>query len=284
MDNPSHRQILRALRPHGADRLDPEAQSALAAAQADPALSSWLEREQNFDRAFADRVQSAAAPAELRAAIFARVEADARRTHPPARRIVVHRPVATFFAALAAAASVALLAIVLWPQHSRPATLDDVVASALETPPSRLEVHELAGRPMADVRDWLAGKAAPVPGEIPPALAALPTDGAGMVVLKGITASVVTFRADGFSGADTPGSAPRLALFTLPRQSCSSQGLTRAPVVREQAGHALAVWRDATSVYVLAVDASADDLRHFLATGRTITLLVPRQIVERQPG
>lgn len=274
MDNPRHRQILRALRPHGADQSDPDAASALAAARADSALGAWFEREQAFDRGFAETVQTTAAPTDLRASIFAAVEREAwspqqgrKRT---TRRFVLERPVATIFAALAAAASIALLAVLAWPQRRGAVDLDEVIVAALATSPAELDAHELAGRPLADVRDWLAGRSAPVPGEIPPALAVLPTDGAGVVVLHGVTTSVVTFEARGFTRDISDGSDTRdrrLALFSLPRQSCSTAGITRQPAVREQAGRALAVWRDATSVYVLAVDAPAEDLRRFLDTG-----------------
>jgi hypothetical protein len=277
MDNPRHRQILRALRPHGADHTDPDAQASLAAARADTALGAWLEREQAFDRAFAETAQSTPVPADLRASIFAAVERSSRETpaqrERPARPLVIQRPIATLLAALAAAASIALLAVLVWPRHGSQIALEDMVAAALAQPPAELDAHELAGRPLADVRDWFASRAAPVPGEIPPLLATLPTDGAGVVVLNGVTSSVVTFEARAFTRDRTDGSGDRrLALFTLPRQSCSTAGITRQPTVREQAGRALAVWRDATSVYVLAVDAPAEDLRRFLAGGsRTVS-------------
>lgn len=278
MDNPRHRQILRALRPHGADQSDPDAASALAATRADPALGVWFEREQAFDRAFAEKIETAAAPADLRASIFAAVERTAPgATRPrPARRLVVQRPLATLFAALAAAASITLLAVLLWPRHSRPA-LEDVIAAAVATAPAEIQARELAGHPLTAVRDWISSHGAPVPGEIPAVLAQLPTDGAGIVVLHGITSSVVTFEARGFSRDTSAGSGDRrLALFTVPRQSCSTAGITRQPVVREQSGRALAVWRDATSIYVLAVDASAEELSGFLARTSRLVTLAPR--------
>ncbi|MBE2213117.1 MAG: hypothetical protein IAE82_04535, partial [Opitutaceae bacterium] len=240
----------------------------------DPALATWFAREQAFDRAFAETAQSAPVPADLRASIFAAVEQSTGRTstrrEEPARRWLVQRPLATVFAALAAAASIALLAVLVWPRPGRVVALDDLIAAALAQPPAEVDARELAGRPLADVRDWLASRSAPVPSEIPPALAALPTDGAAVVVLHGVTSSVVTFEARGFARAADEISATRdrrLALFTLPRQSCSTAGITRQPIVREQAGHTVAVWRDATSVYVLAVDAPAEDLRRFLRAG-----------------
>lgn len=281
MDNPRHRPILRVLRPHGADSLDPDAQAALAAARTDTALGLWLAREQAFDRGFAETAQAVAAPADLRASIYAAVERATATAAAPrrlradgARRLVIERPFATLFAALAAAASLALLAVLVWPRDGRTVALEDVIAAATGTSPATIDAHELPGRPLADVRDWLAARAAPVPGELPPALAALPTDGAGVVVLNGVTSSVVTFEARGFardSGAGPDTRDRRLALFTVPRQSCSTAGITRQPAVREQGGRALAVWRDATSVYMLAVDAPAQDLWRFLGGGAGVT-------------
>jgi len=279
MDNPRHRQILRALRPHGADQSDPDAESALAATRADPALGAWFAREQAFDRAFAEKSATAAPPADLRASIFAAVERAApAATRPrPARRLVIQRPVATLFAALAAAASITLLAVLLWPRHSRPAALEDVVAAAVATSPATIDASELAGHPLDEVRDWINSRGAPVPGELPSALAHLPTDGAGIVVLHGITSSVITFEARGFSRDTSVGSGDRrLVLFTVPRQSCSTAGITRQPDVREQSGRTLAVWRDATSIYVLAVDASVEELSGFLARTGPLVTLAPR--------
>ena len=269
MDNPRHRQLLRALRPHGADRLDPEAQPALRAAQADPALGRWFEKEQTFDRGLAERIQSVSAPADLRASILAAVE-HAQPTRPArARRVLVQRPIATACAALAAAASLALLLVLLWPRQTRPVAVEDFVAAAAARSPDEIAADAMRGRSLADVRDWLAGHSAPVPGELPAAVARLTAEGVGVVVIHGVTGSVVTFEARGFPPDTSTGSTDRrLALFTLPRQSCSTAGVTREPTVREQAGRALAVWRDATSVYVLAVDAPADALRRFLAGAR----------------
>ncbi len=277
MDNARHRQILRVLRPHGADRLDPAAQVALTAARGDAALGHWFEREQAFDRGFAERIQTITAPAHLREAIFASVQ-QARGPQPARERRtwLVQRPFATGLAALAAAASLALLAIVLWPRQARTLDLESAIAAAASASEDVLATRNLAGSPLTEVRDWLAARSAPVPGEIPAALAALPAGGVGIVELGGVTSSVVIFEAAGRVDSGSPlAAAHRLALFTLPRQSCSTAGITREPSVREEAGRAIAVWRDATSVYVLTVDASADALRDFLAGGRLVTATDP---------
>lgn len=267
MDNARHRQLLRALRPHGADRLDPEAQPALRAAEADSALGRWLEKEQAFDRGLAERIQSVAVPVELRDSIFAAVERSQPAPTPVRRRIFVHRPIATAVAALAAAASLTLLLVLIWPRQARPVALDDLIAIAAARTPGQIDAEAMAGRTLADVRDWLAAQAAPVPGELPAALRGLPTAGAGLVAIEGVTGSVVTFEARGVSGSPATGPGDRrLALFTLPRQSCSTPGISREPTVREQGGRALAIWRDATAVYVLAAEGSAEDLRRFLAS------------------
>lgn len=267
MDNARHRQILRVLRPHGADRLDPEAQPALAAAQHDPTLSAWLEREQAFDRGFAERIQSVTAPPQLREAIFASLErANAPRPAHTSRPWLIQRPIATAIAALAAAASLALLGVLLWPSQVRSINLEAAIAAAASTSIDAHADRGLAGRPLEEIRDWLAARSAPVPGRIPAVLAALPTGGAGVVDLGGATSSLVVFE----GGAGEPGPAPalagRIALFTLSRQSCSTAGITREPAVREHAGRAVAVWRDATSIYVVTADAPADALRRFLGS------------------
>lgn len=265
MDNSQHRQILRALRPHGADRHDPDAQPSLAAAQADPLLGQWLEREQAFDRAFAERIQAAPTPAELRASIVAAVERSTSARATPKRRRVVAIPLTTVLAALAAAASLALLAVLVWPRQTRPVPLEDILASAVAIAPEDADADALVGQPLSHVRAWLSEHKAPAPGKVPAALADLPTEGAGIIVIEGITTSVVTFDARGF-GRDDAGRAVdrRLALFTLPRRSCSEAGIPREPQIREQSGRAVAIWRDATSIHVLSVDGTAADLQRFL--------------------
>lgn len=274
MDKASSQKILRALRPHGADRDDPDAQPALIAARIDPELGAWFEREQSFERSFAEKVQSVAPPAELRASIFTAVDRIATPRRRDLPRFVIGRPFATALAALAAAASIALVVFLAWPKQNQVVSIDDVIAAAIATSPEDLKVSELAGRSIADVRDWFATRAAPVPGEIPDALKRLSTDGSGLVVLNGVSSSLVTFEARAFlRDVEPEAAARRLALFTLPRQSCSTAGITRQPLVREQAGHTLAVWRDATMIYILAVDAPAEALRRFLAEPATLALL-----------
>lgn len=101
MNNQEAKFILGTYRPDGRDAGDPMFTEALAHAERDPELRTWLEQQRKFDTSVAAKLKDIAPPAELRAAIFAGVRASRPRRQWWARPMW-----------LAAAAAVAVLAVV----------------------------------------------------------------------------------------------------------------------------------------------------------------------------
>lgn len=97
--------LLRACRPDGRDAADPTFAEALAAAERDPQLRAWLERERAFDSAVAAKLQAVAPPPELKQAILA-----GARVSRPGRRWWGSQ----VWLAAAAAVAVALAGWVMW--------------------------------------------------------------------------------------------------------------------------------------------------------------------------
>jgi len=71
--------LLRAFRPDGQDARDPVFAEALAAAENDPRLKAWLEREELFDQAMRGKLREVQPPPGLREAILAGSRVSRRR-------------------------------------------------------------------------------------------------------------------------------------------------------------------------------------------------------------
>ena len=71
MNSKDAKQLLEVYRPGGADARDPQIQEALKQAENDPALRGWFEEQRRFDTAFAEKLQSTAAPGDLKDSILA---------------------------------------------------------------------------------------------------------------------------------------------------------------------------------------------------------------------
>lgn len=71
MNNQEAKFILRGYRPGGADATDPRFAEALEQARRDPELAKWMDREQAFDRAVAQKLRAVSIPSGLRETLLA---------------------------------------------------------------------------------------------------------------------------------------------------------------------------------------------------------------------
>ncbi len=249
MDSSRIRFLLRALRPHGADDADPTFREALEKSRIDPEVGAWFVRERAVDQALAQKLREVRPPPELRAQILQGLALSARPSQRHPFRLVA--------AVLAAAASLALLVYTLLPAgHGATASFDLIVTAAVrETaqPPDLGFTSDSQGA----IATWLKDHHAPLPGALPGRLPDQTPLGGGVTDWQGVRCSLVSFTVPEFRATPQTGQAPNevVHLYTVPRHSCSSQGVGRSPTIVSRDGATVATWRDATNYYVLVAHA-----------------------------
>jgi hypothetical protein len=279
MDSSRTRFLLRAMRPNGADHDDPTFSAALEQTHADPELRAWFEREQAVDRALVSKLREVRAPADLRAHILqgvalSRPGIESKRSmrwwrHAP---MVRAGPVALFTAALAAAASIALVIYTLLPTRAPRASFDLIVTAAVretaEPPALALQTNS-----RAEIAAWLQNSAVPIPDTLPGQLATQDVLGCNVTEWQGVRCSLLTLRAPGLAPDASAGAAANPAaradptlvhVYTVPRNSCSSQGVGLTPQIASREGATVATWRDAERYYVLVTRASPASVQALL--------------------
>src|SRR5690606_2678358 len=141
---------------------------------------------------------------------------------------------------LAAAASLALLIYTLWPVRRAPQLSFDLVVTAAVRETADFAAPEFASDSPADIRAWFREETVPIPGALPGHLADQPTLGGSIVEWEGVRCSRVTFSVPAFRAGSPSESTPEGAtrtrsdvahLYTVPRRSCSSQGVGRQPTI-----------------------------------------------------
>lgn len=245
------------MRPNGADHADATFGEALEQTQRDPELRAWFEREQAVDRALTAKLRELRAPAELRAQILQGVALSAERRS--------RRPFALVAAALAAAASVALVVYTALPSRRSAVSFELFVTAAVRetvTTPA-LGITSDSGE---EVRAWLDSQSVPLPGAMPGRLGTQVIVGAGTTEWQGVRCSLLTLRVSGLTGNTT---APRadetlVHLYTVPRKSCSIENVGLTPLVATRDDAAVATWRDARNCYILVARAPPRSVQELL--------------------
>lgn len=234
---------LRAMRPGGADAKDPIFAEPLAAAERDPTLRAWLEREQALDVAVARKLAAIEPPAGLREAILAGGNASRRA------RAWWRQP---RWLGMAATVAVLVALAVRFGGISGPA-VQELAAFALHDLRQAHENH--VGRPadLAGVRARLEG-AASLRREFRPDLADLRRKGCRSVRLGGREVFELCFERDG-------------VWFHLYAARGGQRESGRGLHFGETNGArplAVAAWADARNTYALVTDAGREALRRVL--------------------
>ena len=239
MDNNEAKQLLAAYRANGADAADPLFREALLQAERDPELAQHLSAQRAFDRRMNEALRSVSPPPE--GALHVRTG-------------ILFAPKRARFgwwaAGLAAALALLLTTSVVSPR--RPLVLP--VESSVQALAAHLYEHEmtlgLRSRNFERLTTWLSSKGGPVPGELPPALAALSSIGCQTWETNRGRVSLICFTGDDrktvhlyiFEDADGFGELPAAVNTAL----TSEGGWTRA------------AWRDRERAYVLSLLGEAD--------------------------
>jgi hypothetical protein len=146
----------------------------LEQARRDPALGAWLAAEQAHDGAVAQKVREIVPPPGLRSNILA--GATVTRVQPGRRRLPA-------WLGLAAAVAVLITSTLVWlqPAHADEQALSEFALN-FAAHPFRLAEHD---DDMTRLRGWLSTRSAPLPVQLPAALADLHRLGCRTVVYRG---------------------------------------------------------------------------------------------------
>lgn len=231
---------LQAMRPNGQDNDNPALVEALRQTGLDPGLRQWFEREQAFDRAFAEALASVPPPAALHVTILAGAYASRRASRW--RRFGG--------AALAAGAAVIMIAAMaglgLRQKHSATDALEVFRAGMIRT----LEwPHQLDHKtPRAeDARVWLASHEGIADADIPPGLCGRETIGCKVFEWHGAMVTLICFK-------PCPSGNPQSAsahLFVVDEKDTPELLAVQAPLFAETRAWTSAAWRQNGKIHLL---------------------------------
>jgi anti-sigma factor RsiW len=250
MDRDEAKLILSALRPDSPEVNEPIFSEALAQVETDPDLQAWWQAQQEFDRRVTAKLREVPVPEGLRDRILA------------APKITAFPPQWRHLSLLAAAALVALLCVAttFWNMGTTAysamdrSDFTDGVVSELGT--NGPELAKLSAN-HDEVKAWLKDQDAPI-GQIPAKVAPMPSIGCQKYVIEGHVVSLICF---------TLGNGREAHLFMVDKGALSNPPGTSGPQYGSKNGWNLATWSDSNMSYVLATDASMDDLKQLFSAG-----------------
>ena len=257
MDRKEAQLILSGLRPGGLEANEPFFTEALALAETDPELHVWWQAQQEFDRRVSARLREVPVPASLRQRCL--LSPKIVSYYPPQWQ---HRGL------LAAAAAVAILCVVgTWWQVSSSGNIAGNSSSEVfpvdrgtftgqvidKLDGSGPLLAKLSSNP-DEVKAWLQQRKAPI-GQMPPKFAAMPPVGCQEYVINGHTVSLVCITMPDGGVAH---------LFVVDKGALSNPPSSAGPEYGSMKGWNLASWSDGQMSYVLATNATMDDLKQLL--------------------
>jgi hypothetical protein len=219
---------------------------AMKEAQNDPELARWLAREQEFDRAFAEKITSTRFPTGLKERILANVTDSTTNRSLWPRRI-----------ALAAAAIIILgLLFASWrgvfsPKVSLADYRGEMISFIKLAPPLELESTKLE-----QIQDWLGRHNAPTTPSIPPGLSALDPVGCRVLEFRGHKVTLICFRRG-------PGKLTHL--FVVDRSVLPGLPDVTKPVYGREGEWTTAAWQNANRTYLLSAQGDRALLEHYLS-------------------
>jgi hypothetical protein len=249
MDSREAKFMLNAYRPGGQDVNDPRFADALEQVRRDPILQHWFDQSIAFDVEMAKKLSATPVPSDLRESILAGVKIT-RVPHWKNR-----------WRKWAIAAAVVLsttLGVLIW-HNTRPAPIAgwqlqalDAILSSIARNESHFDV--ISNNP-ADLVNWLRANYAPAGEKLPYHLDKMPSIGCKTFFWRGKPVSLICFTLpDG-----------RAIHLVMTNASLESDFTIKHEAKVIQQGHwATATWREGEMVYMLALEGSRDELRHYL--------------------
>jgi hypothetical protein len=249
MDSREAKFILSAYRPGGQDANDLRFGEALEQARRDPLLQRWFDDSVGFDLAMTDKLRAITAPAELRQNILAGVKLSraSRRNDRFAK-----------WAIAAALILSAALGSLIW-HNTRTAHLAGWQSQALDVISSLVRDEssfDAQSNQAGELLGWLRANHAPAAQKLPDNLDKLSSLGCKTFSWNGVPVSVICFmRPDG--------GLIHLVMTNAPVHS--GRVLNGEPLLVQHGKWAMATWREADKVYMLALEGSPEQLRPFLS-------------------
>ena len=246
MDNQEAKFILNAYRPGGEDASDPRFTEALEQARRDPLLERWFSKSGAFDAAMTEKLRAIEVPLDLRDNILTGAKVSRLPRWPFIK-----------WAIAAALISLVIVGSVIW-RETRPAQLAGWQNQALDVVSSLLRnqaTFDAESHDPAELMSWLHSHHVPVAQTLPQNLAKLASVGCKTFSWNGTPVSVICFmRPDG-------GLVHLVATAATPASNRSAKAQPKFV----QRGHwATVTWREGDKVYMVATEASPDQLRNYL--------------------
>ncbi len=234
---------------------------ALRVKQENVELAAWFDKEQAFDRAFAQKLRSLPAPADLKAKILSQAPGAARRATARCSDAVppVEAPSNTIWwrqpwAWTAAACFLFLLAAgAIFNYYGRQETDLARYMAAVIDHSCKCPGVEYKNEDLTAIKTFLARRRVPVPASMPRNLKILPGIGCLSWEYQGRTVGVICFKGDTV-----------YHLYVADRSQFPQFKETGDPVLRQIGEHGGAAWMDDSRVYVLTAKTGAAQLRNQL--------------------
>ncbi len=248
MDEQEARLILQASRPGDVDLNDPQVAAALQLAEQNPELVRWRAEEEAFDRAMAAHLAAMPTPFGLKT----RLLAEAAPSPAPSRWL-------RWIFSLAGVAAVLFLLLQVADFWRYPAPSEKLVSEWSSEMVSFIKISpplEMESDNLGAIKDWVAEKkAAPVPADVPPQIAALQPVGCRVLSFRGHEVTLICFD----RGDD------RLAhLFTVDRAVLPELQPGAAPVYSSSGEWVTASWAEGNRAYMVTVQGDRAALQRFL--------------------
>lgn len=245
MKNEEAKFLLRAYRPDGDDARDPLFADALAQADHDPLLRTWLEREQQGDRLLAAKLAQVQPPPGLREAILIGARASQRS------RRWWRNP--AWFAAAAALIVLIGVAVRFGGIRLGSPSTQELAAFALTDLSQSHDAHTLPAA-LAGVQAQFTRGALPLPAHLDLNLDELRRQGCRTVRLAGRDVFELCFQRDGVW----------FHLYAGRREDFSAGSAAARTLVLARGQFAAASWSDAKNVYALVTGTGEATLRRLL--------------------
>jgi hypothetical protein len=247
MNNQEAKFILGAYRPDGRDAGDAMFGEALAQAERDPELRTWLERQRGFDAALSTKLQQIAPPPGLREAILAGTRVTA--TH--SRRSAWRSPM--FLAVAAAVMVLAAVTIGVRAAYNRPGAAE-LAAFALQDLAESHDNHVGHPQSLADVQAQLTSASLPLSNHLKLDLDDLRKKNCRSVRIAGREVFEICFQRDG----------TWYHLYAARRSDFAPGRIDPNALTTTRGQFASTAWSDGDRVYALVTRAGTEALRRVI--------------------
>jgi hypothetical protein len=241
------KEVLLLYRPGTADAADPQIAEALALAQSDPELGSWLEQHRAFQKAMRAKFQQIEVPDHLKASLLIRGAAQPKALPPQAWW---RRPVW-----LAATAAVLIL-LGLVSVRLRPRVPDRFAnyQTRMVSNVQREYVMDVVTNDMRQIRQFMAQHEAPADYDVPQGLERLQLTGGGRLTWRSNPVAMVCF---------DRGDKQMLFLFVMKRSAVKDPP-PATPRIAEVSQMLTVSWTKGDNTYVLAGPEEPDFVKKYL--------------------